>query len=551
MQKNIILLLFAILIFPSTSVTPRTPNTPQKPPKLTVVIVIDQFAYHYLSKLKKHFKYGIKTLMDNGISYPQAYHAHGIPETTPGHHAISTGSLPKEHGAILNQWINKNYEKVFYDCDNSCGAAVFQPRNAPPQYGKSGVNTVVDGLSDQFMLAQKPGIEKKVFALSLKSHPAIATANRMGKAIWFDDVSGGFTSSKKYFATLPEWITNFNKDYKFSALTQTSWRTMYRLKHAAYNFPDSTNYDFASYDFSFVSSPSIPIDRSKKIPFFMYLKTPAASKALIDLAKTCVAKNLTNNTEMLLWVSLSTLDLIGHFYGPDSIEAIDTLYHLDKQIQDLMKFITKRVDAKDCLFALTGDHGIVPIPELLKKRGITSARRIMSQPLIDKMNELIATKHGVANIVRAFEPTYFVLDKKLLAEQPLNTYKAILADLKDFLQHQPGIKRVWTSTELRNKTFGPDQPEQLYKTQLYHGRSGDLICMVEPYCLITPFPKGTSHLSPYEYDTHVPLVIYQKSRFCNKVIDQKVWVPQLPVTLAHILQLAQPSASTYQILPGV
>jgi len=49
---------------------------------------------------------------------------------------------------------------------------------------------------------------------------------------------------------------------------------------------------------------------------------------------------------MLLWLSLSTLDLVGHFYGPDSMEAIDTLYHVDRQIKDLMKFIAKKIDKK-------------------------------------------------------------------------------------------------------------------------------------------------------------------------------------------------------------
>ena len=75
--------------------------------------------------------------------------------------------------------------------------------------------------------------------------------------------------------------------------------------------------------------------------------------------------------------------------------------------------------------------------------------------------------------------------------------------------------------------------------------------MVEPYCQITHYPKGTSHLSPYEYDTHVPLVMYQKNRIGHNVIHDKVWVPQLPTTLAYLLNIARPSASTYQILPGV
>jgi len=93
--------------------------------------------------------------------------------------------------------------------------------------------------------------------------------------------------------------------------------------------------------------------------------------------------------------------------------------------------------------------------------------------------------------------------------------------------------------------------ENFYKQQLYAGRTGDLICLTQPYCLLTSYPRGTSHSSPYDYDSHVPLVLYQKGRFEKKKINSKVWIPQLPVTLAHILNCERPSASTYKLLPGI
>jgi len=35
------------------------------------------------------------------------------------------------------------------------------------------------------------------------------------------------------------------------------------------------------------------------------------------------------------------------------------------------------------------------------------------------------------------------------------------------------------------------------------------------------------------------------------VVADKVWIPQLPVTLAQLLGVGQPSASTYKALPGI
>jgi len=45
-----------------------------QPPKLIVVIVIDQFAHHYLPKLSPYFRDGLKLLMSRGICYENAHH---------------------------------------------------------------------------------------------------------------------------------------------------------------------------------------------------------------------------------------------------------------------------------------------------------------------------------------------------------------------------------------------------------------------------------------------------------------------------------------------
>ncbi len=175
----------------------------------------------------------------------------------------------------------------------------------------------------------------------------------------------------------------------------------------------------------------------------------------------------------------------------------------------------------------------------------------MAKPLTKKLNALIEKKYGITGVLKAFEPTFFMFNHELMNTLPEQTKTNIINDLKSALIQTEGIKAAWTADELINSPFQPEQLEHFYKTQLFKTRSGDLFCMPEPYCQITHYPTGTSHLSPYEYDTHVPLVLYQKSYLQKKVIDQKVWAPQLPVTLAQILHIKRPAASIYQSLPGV
>jgi hypothetical protein len=167
------------------------------------------------------------------------------------------------------------------------------------------------------------------------------------------------------------------------------------------------------------------------------------------------------------------------------------------------------------------------------------------------MNDLIEKKYNISNIVIGFKKIHFFLHTKKLAAAGYTKKNQILRDLKNFLKEQEGVKNVWTDDEIDKAVFEPYQPEYFMQQQRYPGRSGQLICQPEPYCVFTTYETGTSHRAPYEYDTHVPLIIYQKSRYQRKIIQNKVWLPQLPVTLAKILKVQKPSASTFDVLPGI
>jgi hypothetical protein len=464
---------------------------------------------------------------------------------------MCVATCAKDHGAIANGWLDGEGNRVQYDEDPE--SPVFGSK-----LGKSNKNTRVDGISDQFAVSSTNNAQNKVFALSLKSHPAISNACRVGKAVWFDSVSGIFTSSKAYFDELPAWLTKFNKQNSADKLCRAVWNSVYSQDSAAYDFKFSKNYEFTAYKNpmvgqsveGFYNNFTKKSGTAEKLELFV--KSPFSSQLLFDLAKQCVKSNLKcdSDDKMLLWVSVSNLDLLVHIYGPESMEAMDTVYQLDKQIKSFVKFLEGWVDTKKLLLVLLADHGIASIPEIAHKKGLTLARRIMAKPLVQQMNDIINKNYQIQNLVLDYEPTYFRLDHKLLKGVTAGVKANIMQDLKHLLKSTPGIKNAWTCHELKNSTFEPYELESFYKNQLFKKRSGDIICQPEPYCQITKYPTGTSHMTPYDYDTHVPLVIYQKGRFEKRVETSKVWIPQLPVTLAKILDVGKPSASSYDLLPG-
>lgn len=541
-KLSISMLFFGIITLHATEITP---------PKLTVIMVIDQFGYHYIPKLYPHLQYGLRTLLDKGIVYENTYLPHGMPATGTGHTGFNTGTYAKDHGIIANGWINPSGEKVACDDDTAERAAVFGP-NGMYDYGKSARNVMVNGISDQFVLASQPNNPHLAFGISYKSRAAICTAGQLGKAFWFDPKSGLCTSSKAYYDKLPQWLVEFSSKHR-PYVTNCAWQLMYPETSEAYNFYNIRNYTYANRPFSSINTLTCTTNDTIDKKRDCFSTSPHANKLIFDLAFSCIDTYANENPKnnMLVWVCVSSLDKLGHTYGTDAIETLDMIYQLDKQIQDFMEQITTKFDKKDVLFGLTADHGSGPIVEMMHDRGLDGARRIIASELKSILNQKIKSTYGIENCVLKIAQPHVHLNLPIFDALESATQQKIIQELKTTLLQQKGIKQVWTYDELHNATFNQNDLENYFKQQLFKGRSGQLIVQTYPYVIITNYPTGLNHKTPYEYDTHIPLVLYQPGQFEGKKIYQKVWGLQLANTLAQILRVQKPSASTFDALPGI
>ena len=85
---------------------------------MTVVLVVDQFAHHYINKFHSYLKHGIGYLLSHGVTFTNAYWPHGQPGTAAGHAGLNTGTHANYHGYVSNNWYEKG-EKVACDDDDS------------------------------------------------------------------------------------------------------------------------------------------------------------------------------------------------------------------------------------------------------------------------------------------------------------------------------------------------------------------------------------------------------------------------------------------------
>lgn len=513
------------------------------PPKVVCIFVVDQFAYAHLPKIKPYLRFGLKKLFDNGVEFKNAHYAHAMPSTGPGHTTLNTGVQPKDHGIVGNYWHDQDNKQYPCTMDTSADAGEYKPDGKFSNRGKSACNIMVDGISDQAIMSAYAH-NNQVFAISLKARAAICMAGHSGKAVWYDNVNNRFTTSKAYFETFPSWLEEFNKTVCARRPQNNFWTPAFAESSRAYHFKNANNYDYSMHKQPLIKTVIPTAHRD-------YLKMPQSQKLVLDCAQECFNKNNTYSRKgtLILWISFSNLDKLGHEFGPECQETADLLYHLDKDLQEFMNFIESKVPASSILYALTGDHGAAPIPELNKERTKFPARRILIPKMVLELNKLLEKKIGLKNIINAYKSPHFFLDNHQWNNFAKHEKQKITKVVKEYLFTMPGIRAVWNEDELLTRPFDKDSVESFFRNQYFPGRSGQITVMVEPYTLFSNYTFGSAHETPYGYDTHVPLVLYQKGSLERAKIEAKVWMQQFANTIADLVGIARPSASFYPPLP--
>src|SRR5712692_9791352 len=243
-----------------------------------------------------------------------------------------------------------------------------------------------------------------------------------------------------------------------------------------------------------------------------WASSPYADTALTELAEKAVdALKLGNsNGTDFLAISYSSVDYVGHEFGPRSREIQDILVRLDKDLGNLFAHLDQKVGRGNYVVALSADHGVVPIPEDMQSTGADAGVLHLPevQERIEKALESFNyAKPAVARI--AGSDVYFapgVYDK-------LQQNRAALQVVLDAALAQPGVAAVYRAEELKDRPATQSPALSAFAFSYFPGRSGDLFVLPKPYWLMDSTPAGksrsygTGHGVPYNYDQHVPVLL--------------------------------------------
>jgi predicted AlkP superfamily pyrophosphatase or phosphodiesterase len=488
---------------PSSGAATRT--TPTRP-KLVVMLVVDQMRGDYVDKFQGQWTGGLKRLVEEGAWFRDAAYPYAATETCVGHATISTGAFPATHGMVANAWWDRETQKMV-TCTADPNAKNSGYAGVSPKGGDSAWRMQVPAFAEE--LKFQTGSATRVVTFSLKARAAITMAgHKADAATWFD--SGGWATSSVYGA-MP-FIEAYANAHPVKADYKKTWTLS--LPQRAYWYDEKATGAVPpkgwELTFPHALTGKAGSNEADEVFYEQWSASPYADTYLTKLAENAVdSLGLGKGGGVdYLGVSYSSVDYVGHAFGPRSWEIQDILVRLDQDLAELFASLDEKVGRGNYVVALSADHGVVPVPEDMQKTGADAG--VLHLPDVQERVEkalapLNYPKPAVARITGS--DIYFVPGVYEKLRSDATAMNAVL----DAIRGAPGVAEVFRAEQLADRPATQSPLLEAMADSYLPGRSGDLFIVPRPYWLMdgTPAGKtrsyGTGHGTPYNYDQHVPI----------------------------------------------
>jgi hypothetical protein len=494
--------------------------------RLAVLVVFDQLRGDYLQRWDDLFvDGGFHRLDREGVWFQNCHYPYALTLTGPGHASLATGASPCKHGIIANEWFQRpdgevncaghvRYERVPRAPKKE--SAETDPKESKTEASR-GQGTperlLAPTLADA--LKEATGGRAKVVSLSMKDRSAVLPGGRRPDACyWFDTVDGQFVTSTYYRDAVHPWVADYNATRPADSWFGKQWtRLRPDLDYEKFSGPD----DVAGEDIGYLQGRTFPhpfgmgLLRPGKMFYDAVYTSPVGNDILLGLVKRAiVAEKLgTRDVPDLLCISFSCNDPVGHVWGPDSQEVLDVTLRSDLIVKDLLQYLDANVGKGKYVLALSADHGVSPLPEVAAKQG-KDAKRVIASDETRDINEFLETtfpKKASAMPVKKLLNESVYLNKEWVKAQGVEQTE-VEEVLAAWLKKRPTYQTVYTRTQLVKGVPDDDKIGQMVRRSFHPDRSGDVMMVLKPYHIVWIRLKGTGHGTPYDYDTHVPLLLY-------------------------------------------
>jgi predicted AlkP superfamily pyrophosphatase or phosphodiesterase len=514
-------------------------------PKLVVMLVVDQMRGDYVDKFLSQWNGGLKRLVEEGAWFREAAFPYAATETCVGHSTISTGSFPATHGMVANAWWDREAQKMV-TCTADPKVKNIGYAGAATSGGDSAWRMQIPAFAEELKF-QSAG-PTRVVTFSLKARASITMAgHKADAAVWFDSATGAWTTSSDY--ALAPFVEKYVAAHPVKEDIGKTWAPS--LARAAYLYDEKAAGAVPpagwAVGFPHALRGKNGSGEADAEYYEQWSSSPFAETYLTRLAETAIdALHLGNGRGTdFLGVSYSSVDYVGHEFGPRSPEIQDILVRLDHDLGELFAHLDKTVGRGNYVVALSADHGVVPIPEDLSATGV-DAGVLHLRALEERMEKALSGLHYPAPAIARLTAgdIYFapgVYDR-------LKEDGAAMGALRQAALAEPGVLEIFSLEDARERA-AQNPIARAVALGYFPGRSGDLFIVPKPYWLMdgTPAGKtrsyGTGHGTPYPYDQHVPLLLMGWGIRPGKY-DRPVTPAAIAPTLAVLcgITLASPDA---------
>ena len=567
MRTRLLILTFTGLFAITANARDGQPLDERSPPRLILQITVDQLRGDMMTSFvgDRLSEGGFRYLLERGVVFADAYHAHANTETIVGHTTLATGAHPADHGMIGNIWLDRETGELSYNIEDARypllgeGAGVDKATEVDPTQraartqGRSPSAILVSTFSDELALHTRG--KAKIFGVSVKDRGAVSMAGHAGKAFWFSKAAQQFVTSTFYYEAYPDWVNAWNAGGLVASYAGKSWELLHEV--SSYRFGDRHDQPFGIElpGFGRVFPHTFGAADGKLFSTLLTF-SPAGDEITADFAKTLLEAEGLGQDEVpdYLAVSFSSTDYVGHAFGPSSLESEDNLLRLDRTVADLLRFVDDKVGLERTLIVLSADHGAAEVPAYLKEYGLEA--EYVDPESWDKAPgmERIKKAFGIdaTDLIQSYAHPYLYLDREEIAKAGADQITVEAAIARELMKFKGIALAVPSSALLRNAIIDTPLIRSI-RHNFNPKRSGDIYLVFEPHWFLNKFngiTVASTHGSPWRYDTFVP-IIFAGAGVRPQTVYRGVQTIDVAPTLAAYLGIKRPSGSWGKVLPEV
>lgn len=474
---------------------------PARSPKLTVVLVAEQFRADWLDRYRADFgEGGLRRLLESGAAFRSCRFDYPTTWAAPGAATLATGTYPSEHGVVAEAW---------YDRERGETVEAVAPGDAA-----SPAALIGSTFADELMLAS--GGRSRVVALGDRAAPTVLLAGRRPDACYWRGRLGEFRTSGYYRSGAADWVQDFNRERLPKPAGKRAWTAI-------------------------DAEPGAPPLRTLDSKDFLrlYRASPFAVEDLFDLARAAVeAKQLgQRDYPDLLVLTFESSALLALETGAESPLMRDWVLRFDRSLAEFLEWLDPTVSLDELAVVFAATHGSPPSAEKARGAGLPSGR-VSGRALAQAAQDRLALRFPPATFVEKFIYPFLYLSEGAM-EGTRAEREARLRAAGEAALTIPGVAG-YDSPEA--SSVSPQMQRRMARSR-FPGRSGDLMVVYRPYWSEEfAGERGVSSGSPYRYDTDTPLLLFGR-RFRQGVIERPADPRRLAPTLTSLLEVATPSSA--------